>query len=84
MLLYDIFGTDGTFDSNIALPSKGKMGDRAVCKNGPKEVLVWNGRRWVSEAAASLGARGGSVKSKKKAAAARENGRKGGRPRLDP
>ena len=35
----------------------------------------------ISEAAAALGRKGGSVKSEKKAKAARENGKKGGRPR---
>jgi hypothetical protein len=35
----------------------------------------------LSEAAAALGKKGGSAKSDKKAAAVRENGRKGGRPR---
>jgi len=35
----------------------------------------------VAGAAAVLGARGGLSRSKKKAAAARENGKKGGRPR---
>ena len=35
----------------------------------------------VRSAAAILGRKGGSVRSEKKAAAARENGKKGGRPR---
>ena len=34
----------------------------------------------ISQAAAALGKKGGSVRSDKKAAAVRENGRKGGRP----
>jgi len=38
-------------------------------------------RKEISKIAAALGTLGGSVKSKKKAAAARKNGRKGGRPR---
>jgi len=36
----------------------------------------------VSEAAAILGRLGGSVKSPRKAAACRANGKRGGRPRL--
>lgn len=36
----------------------------------------------ISSAAASLGRKGGSVKSERKAAACRENGKKGGRPNL--
>lgn len=35
----------------------------------------------IRNAAATLGRKGGSVKSEKKAAAVRENGKKGGRPR---
>ena len=35
----------------------------------------------ISKLAAALGKLGGSVKSKAKAAAARKNGKKGGRPR---
>ena len=35
----------------------------------------------IHEAAKVLGRKGGSVKSPKKAAASRENGKKGGRPR---
>lgn len=35
----------------------------------------------TSNAAASLGRKGGSVKSERKAASSRENGKKGGRPR---
>lgn len=35
----------------------------------------------ISKAAAALGKKGGAVKSDKKAAAVRENGKKGGRPR---
>jgi hypothetical protein len=35
----------------------------------------------ISKAAAALGKKGGSVKSERKAAAVRENGKKGGRPR---
>ncbi|TAM60188.1 DUF2442 domain-containing protein [bacterium] len=38
---------------------------------------VFGNRRWMSE----LGKRGGAVRSAAKARAARENGRKGGRPR---
>ena len=38
----------------------------------PKEARAW---------LTAIGSRGGSVKSKAKAAAARRNGRKGGRPR---
>ncbi|MCO6186813.1 DUF2442 domain-containing protein [Rhizobium sp. L1K21] len=39
---------------------------------------VFGSKRWM---AAQLGATGGQAKSRSKAAAARENGRKGGRPR---
>lgn len=39
---------------------------------------VFGSKRWM---AAQLGATGGQAKSRAKAAAARENGRKGGRPR---
>jgi len=35
----------------------------------------------ISQAASLMGKKGGSVKSEKKARAARENGKKGGRPR---
>lgn len=35
----------------------------------------------VSEYLAAIGAKGGKVKSKAKAAAVRENGKKGGRPK---
>jgi hypothetical protein len=38
-------------------------------------------RKKISNIAAALGKLGGSVKSKAKAKAARENGKKGGRPR---
>jgi hypothetical protein len=38
-------------------------------------------RKQISKIAAALGKLGGSVKSKAKAKAARENGKKGGRPR---
>ena len=38
-------------------------------------------KKQISEIAAALGRLGGSVKSKAKAAAARKNGKKGGRPR---
>ena len=38
-------------------------------------------RKQISKIAAALGKLGGSVRSKKKAKAARANGRKGGRPR---
>ena len=38
-------------------------------------------REQISRIAAALGKLGGSVKSKAKAKAARENGKKGGRPR---
>jgi hypothetical protein len=38
-------------------------------------------RKQISKLAAALGKLGGSVKSKAKAKAARENGKKGGRPR---
>ena len=36
----------------------------------------------ISAAAAALGRKGGKAKSEAKARAARENGRKGGRPRI--
>lgn len=83
MLLYDVFyaGTH-SFDANIPLPPKGqKKGDRAVCKNGPSQTLIWNGRKWADEAAADLGRRGGSTTSEAKKAAAQKNGAEGGRPR---
>jgi len=37
----------------------------------------------ISNAASTLGRKGGSVKSGKKAAASRENGKKGGRPKKE-
>jgi len=37
----------------------------------------------LSKAAAALGKKGGESKSEAKAAAARENGKKGGRPKKD-
>jgi hypothetical protein len=42
-----------------------------------------NDKKQINEAAALLGRKGGSVKSEKKAAASRENGKKGGRPRKE-
>ncbi len=47
------------------------------------EKLVEDARDWVKTAASTLGRLGGSVKSERKSAAARENGRKGGRPRKE-
>jgi len=42
------------------------------------------GMKDLSSAAAALGRRGGLAKSEAKAAAVRENGKKGGRPRKSP
>ena len=42
---------------------------------------VFGSRGWMSEVAGELGRRGGRVRSEAKAAAARRNGQKGGRPR---
>ena len=42
---------------------------------------VFGSREWMSEVARELGRRGGRVRSEAKAAAARRNGQKGGRPR---
>jgi len=50
-------------------------GFRALDQKAVKDALS------RSNAAATLGSRGGSVTSKAKAAAARANGRKGGRPK---
>jgi len=49
-----------------------------------EKKLLEEWRRWmppIDSPAATLGRKGGSVKSERKAAAARENGKKGGRPR---
>lgn len=55
------------------------------------ENVIWSHRKKlsiiygdISAAAAALGRKGGSVKSKAKAKASAENGRKGGRPRKQP
>ena len=48
--------------------------------------LLEEWRRWMPPldlSAAALGRKGGAVKSERKASAARENGKKGGRPRKD-
>ena len=42
---------------------------------------VFGSKVWMSEIAGELGRRGGRVRSEAKAAAARRNGQKGGRPR---
>ena len=42
---------------------------------------VFGSKVWMSEVAKELGRRGGRVRSEAKAAAARRNGQKGGRPR---
>ncbi len=42
---------------------------------------VFGSKVWMSEVARELGRRGGRVRSEAKAAAARRNGQKGGRPR---
>ena len=42
---------------------------------------VFGSKVWMSEVARELGRRGGRVRSEAKAAAARKNGQKGGRPR---
>lgn len=48
MLLYDVFHKNSKdFDAERPLPAKGKKGDRAVCKNGPKQTLEWDGKKWV-------------------------------------
>ncbi|MFA5151013.1 MAG: hypothetical protein WC554_00490 [Clostridia bacterium] len=47
------------------------------------EKLVETARENISYAAAALGRLGGSVKSERKAAASRENGKLGGRPRKE-
>lgn len=55
---------------------KGRMGCAAQIEFG-----VSDDERDAAQAAAALGSLGGSVTSEAKAAAARKNGRKGGRPR---
>jgi hypothetical protein len=70
-----------------------KLGDgQNICSKhwrkefeGPEPTYGWVSGEcdWCkrSEAAAALGKKGGSAKTEKKAAASRENGKKGGRPR---
>ena len=45
------------------------------------EDAEWDDEIDITNAAAALGRKGGSVKSERKAAASRENGKKGGRPK---
>ena len=55
MLLYDLFYPDGaSFDNNVALSSAYNRtvtypkGTIAVCKNGEKEVLKYDGKQWTT------------------------------------
>ncbi len=45
---------------------------------------VFGSRGWMREVAREMGRRGGLVRSEAKAAAARKNGKRGGRPRKSP
>ena len=53
----------------------------APLKNWKQDAFFMHSQMDASKAAAALGKRGGKVKSPAKAAAARENGKLGGRPR---
>jgi hypothetical protein len=60
---------------NIARTLKQKYGESLTVSEVRQETAP------IKTAAATLGRKGGSVKSEKKAASSRENGKRGGRPK---
>lgn len=85
---WEIRDTDQNVLATSQAANKGKL-HRMLNESGfkPSETVfgVWhrakNTTTEISAAAAALGRKGGAVKSEAKAAAVRENGKKGGRPR---
>lgn len=78
------------YQNGCAVQGAEKIDNDAVWVNGIGGIERQPDGAWIlsmpdksdaSIAAAALGSKGGSVTSKAKASAARENGRKGGRPR---
>jgi len=80
---------DGLTDIVNRLETAANMGEwykithEAAAAVGPKivEASATEAEMELDKAAAALGRKGGSVKSDKKAASSRENGKKGGRPK---
>ena len=75
----NLFHIDGekVAETENKLPKRNNMNKRQTKKKNKKTAAQ------LALAASILGAVGGAVKSDRKTAASRENGKKGGRPRKD-
>jgi hypothetical protein len=70
-----------TFLTATVVPNASDMSKKWDKENSPSGLYAKLTKNAITEAAAMLGRKGGAVKSKRKAAASRKNGRKGGRPK---
>jgi len=68
-------------DKKEAIPPASPIGEIKTESDAEFATLIYVANLTVGKAASAMGRKGGAAKSDRKAAAARENGKMGGRPR---